>query len=131
MINAYLSFNGNCREAMNFYKSCLGGELSLQTVGESPISSGLPMQMKNCVLHATLANKHFVLMGSDMVDDKRLVKGNAVSLVVQCKTEKELRRLYTTLARDGRETSPLQINHWGKLIGTLTDKYDQNWMLYC
>lgn len=37
-INAHLIFSGNYREAMNFYKSCLGGELTLQTIGESPLA---------------------------------------------------------------------------------------------
>ena len=44
-IQSYLTFNGNCREAMNFYKQCLGGELWFQTVGESPLSEHMPPQM--------------------------------------------------------------------------------------
>jgi PhnB protein len=39
-INSYLTFNGNCQEAMIFYQKCLGGELTFQTVGESPLSAG-------------------------------------------------------------------------------------------
>ena len=53
-INAYLTFSGNCREAMNFYKSCLGGELTLQTIGESPLGDKMPPQMKDSILHSTL-----------------------------------------------------------------------------
>jgi PhnB protein len=45
-INSYLTFNGNCREAMNFYKDCLGGELNLQTIAESPLADKMPAQMK-------------------------------------------------------------------------------------
>jgi PhnB protein len=44
-INSYLTFSGNCREAMTFYKECLGGELAFQTVGESPLSDQMPKQM--------------------------------------------------------------------------------------
>jgi Bacteriocin-protection, YdeI or OmpD-Associated len=51
-INAYLTFNGNCREAMIFYKECLGEELVFQTVGESPLSDKMPPQMKDCILHS-------------------------------------------------------------------------------
>jgi PhnB protein len=51
-INSYLTFNGNCREAMNFYKDCLGGELNLQTIAESPLADKMPAQMKECILHA-------------------------------------------------------------------------------
>jgi Uncharacterized protein conserved in bacteria len=66
-INAYLTFNGNCREAMTFYQICLGGDLSFQTVGESPLSAKMPGRMKDCILQATLTNGALVLMGSDMV----------------------------------------------------------------
>ena len=51
-INAYLTFSGNCREAMNFYKDSLGGELTLQTISESPLADKMPAQMKDCILHA-------------------------------------------------------------------------------
>jgi len=130
MINAYITFNGNCREAMTFYKECLGGKLSLQTVGETPMSSVMPKQMKNCILHATLSSKNFVLMGSDMVNEKGLLKGNAITLVLHCKTEKEIKQLYASLSIGGRKIDPLQMNHHGHLIGTVTDKYDLCWMLY-
>ncbi len=49
-INAYLNFNGNCRDAMNFYKECLGGELALQAVEGSPIEAQCPPAIKNQVL---------------------------------------------------------------------------------
>ncbi len=53
-INAYLNFNGNCREAMQFYKSCLGGELTVQTVEGSPIEFQCPVSMRHHVLHSSL-----------------------------------------------------------------------------
>ena len=64
-LNTYLTFNGNCREAMNFYKTCLGGELSLQTIGESPMAEKMPAKMKDCILHSTLANDAMVIMATD------------------------------------------------------------------
>ena len=48
-IITYLTFNGNCREAMTFYKECLGGELHFQTVGVSPHSSKMPKKMKDVI----------------------------------------------------------------------------------
>ena len=53
-INSYLTFNGNCREAMTFYQECLGGELFMQTIGESPMAEQMPLPMKESILHATL-----------------------------------------------------------------------------
>ena len=71
-INSYLTFNGNCREAMNFYKECLGGELVLQTIGDSPLSEKMPAKMKDSILHSTLTKDNLVLLGSDMVDEGQL-----------------------------------------------------------
>jgi PhnB protein len=53
-MNAYLHFNGNCREAMTFYKECLGGELNMQAVGESPMAAQMPPQIHTNILHASL-----------------------------------------------------------------------------
>ena len=128
-INAYLTFNGNCREAMTFYKKCLGGELSFQTIGESPLSETMPPKMKKCILHSVLTNKEFVLMGSDMVGEKGLLKGNAVSLVFNCASEKEIRTCYEKLSRGGEQTQPLKDTFWHALSGDLTDKYGNTWML--
>lgn len=93
-INTYLTFSGNCREAMNFYKQCLNGELTFQTIGESPMAKKMPPQMKDSILHATLTNDRLTLMGSDMVSEKGLVRGNAVSLMLNCNSEEEIKTYY-------------------------------------
>ena len=90
-INSYLTFSGNCRDAMSFYKECLGGELTLQTIGETPLADDLTDQMKDCVLHASLTKDKFVLLGSDMVPEAGLVRGNAVSLSLDCSSEADIR----------------------------------------
>lgn len=128
-INSYLTFNGNCREAMTFYKKCLGGKLSFQTIGESPLSETMPAKMKKCILHSVLANKEFVLMGSDMVSERGLLKGNAVSLMLNCASEKEIRTCYKKLSQGGEQTHPLENTFWNALFGGLTDKYGNTWML--
>lgn len=128
-INSYLSFNGNCREAMNFYKQCLGGELYLQTVGESPMSEQMPPQMKECILHSCLTNNDVILMGTDMVCDQGLIRGNAVSLCLQCSSEEELRKTYDALADGGEKTHPVSDTFWGAVFGDLKDKYGNIWML--
>jgi PhnB protein len=128
-INSYLTFNGNCREAMAFYKECLGGELTLQTVGESPLSAQMPAQMKGAILHATLRNQELILMASDMVGDKGLQNGNNISMVLDCKSEQEIRESYTKLSEGGRQNHPIELTFWGALFGDLTDKFGNNWIL--
>jgi PhnB protein len=53
-INAYLTFEGNCRDAMDYYKQCLGGELNIQTVGETPMGAKASAEEKKAVMHAAL-----------------------------------------------------------------------------
>ena len=129
-INSYLTFNGNCREAMTFYASCLGGELSLQTIGESPLADKMPAKMKDCILHSTLTNGAVLIMASDMVGDKGLIKGTAVSLMLNCSSEEEIRNFYARLVDGGEATHPLEISFWGALFGDLTDKFGNQWLLH-
>jgi len=129
-INSYLTFNGNCREAMTFYKECLGGELVLQTIGESPLADKMPVQMKECILHSTLTKEGIVLMASDMVSEKGLVKGNSVSLMLNCSSEEEIKTFYSRLTDGGQATHPLENTFWGALFGDLTDKYGNHWLLH-
>jgi PhnB protein len=128
-INSYLTFNGNCREAMTFYKDCLGGELIFQTIGESPLSDKMPRQMKDCILHATLTKNALVLMASDMVSESGLVKGNAVSLSLNCSSEEEIKKYYAKLSAGGTANHPLEDSFWGALFGDLTDKFGNHWIL--
>lgn len=128
-INSYLTFNGNCREAMTFYKKCLGGELTFQTIGESPVWKKKPGKMKDFILHSSLRNGGLWLMGSDMVSENGLIKGNAVSLTLSCSSEKEIRSCYKKLSAGGEATHPLEDTFWNALFGGLTDKYGNIWML--
>ena len=129
-INSYLTFGGNCREAMTFYKNCLGGELTLQTIGESPLADKMPPQMQEGILHATLTKGTLVLMASDMVGENGLTKGNAVSLMLNCSSENEIKTFYNSLSAGGQATHPLENSFWGALFGDLTDKFGNHWLLH-
>lgn len=128
-LSAYLTFSGNCREAMIFYKKCLGGELTFQTIGDSTLGEKVPEKLRKCILHSTLTNDNLLLMGSDMVPETGLIKGNAVTLTLNCDNEKEIRSCYKKLCVDGQATHPLKDTFWGALFGDLTDKYGNNWIL--
>jgi len=129
-INSYLTFAGNCREAMNFYQSCLGGDLTFQTIGETPLGKDLPLEIKNRILHATLIRDNVVLMASDMVPDEGLVRGNAVSMSLECNSEEEIKTIYERLSADGKKNHPLENTFWGALFGDLTDKFGNHWLLH-
>lgn len=125
----YLTFNGNCREAMNFYRDCLGGELRLETVGESPAPAQLPQPMRECILQATLAKDNLVLMATDMVGEEGLSRGNAVSILIDCNSKKELQQYFKKLSHEGQPTHPIGKTFWGAWFGGLTDKFGNHWLL--
>ena len=114
---------------MNFYKECLGGRLTFQTVGESPLSAKMPKKMKNYILHSILTRGDLLLMGSDMVGESGLVNGNSVSIALICGNESETRIHYEKLSSGGQATHPLEYTIWGALFGNLTDKFGKHWLL--
>jgi PhnB protein len=128
-ITSYLIFQGNCREAMNFYQECLGGELFFQTLGESPLGNKLPDDMKEYILNATLINGKLNIVGSDMVPESGLLKGNSVSLLLCCGSAAEASEYFLKLSADGHGTDPLAPTMWGSLFGGLVDKFGNHWLL--
>ncbi|MBX2933056.1 MAG: VOC family protein [Ferruginibacter sp.] len=128
-LSSYLTFNGNCREAMTFYATCLGGQLKFQTIGESPLSEKMPAQMREYILHASLTKGNMVIMATDCVREEGLIKGNAVSLCLNCSSEEEIKVVFKKLAAGGKANHPLEDTFWGALFGDVTDKYGNNWLL--
>jgi len=128
-LNPYLTFDGNCREAMNFYKECLGGELLLTVVKDSPIADQMPPKYKDQILHSSLKTSELELMATDM-QPETLVEGNSNHLCLVCKTEEELNRLWGALSAGGKINQPLHKMFFG-WIGTFTDKFGKRWILEC
>ncbi|RXK62342.1 VOC family protein [Lacibacter luteus] len=126
-LNPYLSFEGNCAEAMQFYQQCFGGELNIQKVKEAPIAAQMPPQIQEQVMHAQLNSGAIVIMGSDM-NRTKLNNGNGTHLCVQCTSEEEAHRFFNHLAIDGSIIEPLARMFWGGLYGSLTDKYGKYWL---
>jgi PhnB protein len=127
-LSPYLTFKGNCREAMTFYKECLGGKLKLQTVGETPMAAQMPKEMRNSIMHSVLEKKDgFTLMASDMCGPGDRVQGNTMSLTLVCKSKKELETCFSKLSAGGKVGNPLKEEFFGT-IGDLVDKFGFRWM---
>lgn len=127
--NVYLNFNDNCREAMTFYKDCFDADLTLTTVGESPMVTHMPAEMKDTILHASLKTGDNMIMGSDM-RTKQLTDGDTVSICINCESEDDLYRFYKNLSAGGNINCPIGDMPQGAKIGTLTDKFGKHWMFY-
>jgi PhnB protein len=126
ILNPYLIFNGNCKEAMNFYNDCFGGELTMQTVAESPMATQLPPNLQNAIMHSQLISGSIVMMASDMNREK-LNDGNGSQLCLQCSSEEEVKRFFAHLEQGGTVTEPLAKMFWGGYYGSLIDKYGKYW----
>ena len=125
-VNVYLGFAGKCREAMTFYKKCIGGELEFNTVGDSPMAEQMPDQ-KDQILHSTLVKDSVTIMGTDMTRNKP-VEGNTVAICVQCSSAEEIQSFFSKLSEGGIVYDPLKEQFWGDTFGGLTDKFGKNWM---
>jgi len=128
-INAYINFDGNCREAMDFYKECLGGELTIQTVGGLPMESHSSPEMKDLLLHSSLMQDGLLIMGSDMQKPGGFTKGDNIALSVNCSSEEEINQFFNNLSKGGKIVHHLKMEFWGALFGVLTDKFGIRWIL--
>jgi len=124
-LTPYLSFNGNCAEAMTFYQSCLGGKLEINKVGDSPMAEQMP-DKKDWVMHSTLKANGIMLMASDLIMDGEVRPGNNFTLTLSGGSLKELREFFTKLKEGGKVRQPLQSTFFGT-YGDLTDKFGIMW----
>jgi PhnB protein len=127
---AYLTFAGNCREAMTFYQQCLGGTLSFVTLNESPLAQQLQASEGKYVLLAQLKHSMLTLMATDIVPEEGLVNGNVVSLYLNCNSMPQMQQLYAALSEHGSQTYPVHQTFFGEWFGNLTDQFGIHWLLY-
>ena len=134
-VNAYLTFDGNCEEAFNFYKSVFGGEFPyVGRYKDMPPTEGrtLPLEEAEKIMHIALPiSKETVLMGCDssLAFGPKATIGNNISLSISTDNEKEAIRLFYELSSDGKIFMPLDKVFWGALFGMFKDKFGINWMV--
>jgi PhnB protein len=128
-INAYLTFDTNCAEAMTFYKNCLDAELVLNKVEGSAMEEHCPAAMKGMVMHASLTKGNITLMASDRMSPGELIRGNGMSLSLNCSSEEELRSYFNALSAGGKVIEPVKEQFWGALFGMFIDKFGVMWLL--
>jgi PhnB protein len=87
--------------------------------------------MRECILHAVLKAGNLVLMATDMVDEVELVRGNNMSIMIECSTEDEVKIHYKNLSAGGKVNHPVVKNIWGAIFGGLTDRYGHQWLFHC
>ncbi len=128
-LNPYLSFAGNAREAMEFYRSVFGGHLSVSTFGEFGASDD--PAVADGVMHAMLETKlGFTLMESDTPPGMEAsAPGGSITLSLSCDDAELLRGSFDALAEGGTVGVPLEKQMWGDEFGQLVDKFGTPWMV--
>lgn len=129
-IEAYIYFNGNCREAVEFYAQVFGTDKpQIMTYGDAPPNPEftLPEEAKNLVLHSRLNISGSNIMFSDVCPGMPFVIGNNISLTIVSADFDEIKSSFNKLKEGGKIEMDLQETFWSKLYGYLVDKYGIHW----
>lgn len=126
-LNPYVSFAGDARDAMEFYKSVFGGTLELRTFGEYG-AAGTPLENK--IMHGMLeTSSDFTLMGADSPPDMKHTVGNNITISLSGNDDDELRGYWEKLSAEGVVQTPLEKQMWGDEFGACSDKFGINWLV--
>ena len=127
-LNPYLSFRDNAREAMDFYESVFGGELTRSTFGEFGASDDPAEQDK--VMHSMLVTDNgLTLMGADTPNSMDFSPGSNGTISLSGEDETELRGYWEKLSDGGDVSVPLEKAPWGDTFGMCVDKFGVSWMV--
>lgn len=126
-INPYLNFAGDCREAMTFYHSVLGGDLAMTAHKDTPSAAHVPAEMQNQIMHAALVTGE----GTIFASDAPMAQANSFSgiyLSVHPTSVEDAERIFTALKDGGEVEMNLGETFWAKRFGMLRDRYGVKWM---
>jgi PhnB protein len=127
-LNPYLSFRGNAREAIEFYHSVFGGELTVSTFGELQASQD-PAEADK-VMHSMLVTEGgLTLMASDTPSRMEYTPGNNYSVSLSGEDDGELRGYWEKLSDGGTVTMPLEKAPWGDSFGMCADRFGVSWLV--
>lgn len=125
-LNPYITFNGDAREAMEFYRSVLGGELAMNTFGEY----GDTGPDADKIMHARLETPDgFTVMASDTPPGTEVPNQSNITISLSGEDATQLRGYWEKLADGAEVTMQLERQMWGDDFGMLTDKFGTQWMV--
>lgn len=127
-LHAYLSFDGNCTEAMQFYARVFDAKLeALMTYGEVPGGPPMPPDAAKRIMHAYLTHADFQLMAGDTPPGIPYQGINGVMISVTCQTAAEAKRIFAALAAGGTITMPEAESFWADSFAMCTDRFGTPW----
>jgi PhnB protein len=128
---AYLSFNGNCAEAMRFYEGALDAKLEVLMSGaDSPMAEQIPKESAHRILHARLALPGGgMLFAGDCPQNMTYEGIKGVAIAVDFATVAQAEKVFDALAGGGQVTMPMQATFWARRWGMLVDKFGTPWIV--
>lgn len=130
-LNAYISFNGQCAKAMQFYETALGGKLdALMRTSQSPMAGQMPPGSEDLVMHARLVLDDGVLMAGDAMPGYGGHEGmKGFSLALTYPDASQARDVFARLSEGGTVTMAMADTFWADAFGMLTDRFGTPWMI--
>ncbi len=131
-LNPYLTFDGNCAEAFDYYKSVFGGDyIARSTFGEGPPDMGVSDEFKNRIMHVSFPIGGSMLMGSDTAGASSgpFVQGTNFSISYTPSSKADADEKFSRLVEGGMEIMVMQDAFWGSYFGMCVDKFGIRWML--
>lgn len=130
-LNVYLNFLGQCEEALTFYQSILGGEVTaLNKVGGTPTEAHYPADMKDNIIHGCLSLDNMDLMASDC-PPSMYVKPANTAICINLDDEKKAETIFTELSKGGNVIMPFGPTFFAKKYSMFADRYGVSWMTIC
>lgn len=127
-LNPYISFDGDARQAMEFYKNIFGGTLTMNTYADFGGKEAGDAADK--IMHSMLETDNaFTLMGADTPPGMEHKPGNNISVSVSGEDADELRGYWDKLSADGTVAVPLEKQMWGDVFGMCTDRFGIIWLI--
>ncbi|HEY9524170.1 MAG TPA: VOC family protein [Thermopolyspora sp.] len=124
-LNPYISFAGDARQAMEFYKSVFGGTLTLKTFGEFG-----EQEFADKIMHGMLETASgFTLMAADTPPGMDHHPGNNITVSLSGDDADELRGYWEKLSDRGTVSVPLEKQVWGDEFGACVDRFGIAWMV--
>ena len=133
-LNIYLTFDGNCREAFEFYRSVFGGEFEVvQTFADGPPDMGVPEEAKDLLMHVSYPIGSSVLMGSDTLSGfgPPHVQGTNFSVSYATESREQTDEFFAKISEGGTVQMPLGEMFWGDYFGACTDRFGITWQFHC
>ena len=128
-LNPYLSFDGRCREAFDFYAKTFGGKVAfMQSYGDSAMASSMPPETHGRIMHVTLQIGAQVLQGAD-APPGMFTKPDGFSVALQFDEVAEGERVFNALAQNGQVKMPFQSTFWAKGFGMVIDQFGTPWIV--